>query len=115
MLRIGRASGSFPGLIAPALWFVAVRLMLHPVFPKTHAFVGDWTVHAQSAFAFAFGYAIAKEDVWWAQLRRHRRLLAALAALSSAGYAGLLALSIGGVVPDGAARGVMAWTFGLAE
>ena len=52
-----------PGLLVwPVVWLVAVRMVLAPRFPETHAFAGDWTVHADSAPAFLFGFLFAKSD-----------------------------------------------------
>jgi len=100
------------GICAPALWFVFVHLFLHPRFPESHALWGDWTVHAESAPAFLFGFAAAKAPALWTALERRRRLLAVVAASSNLGYAGTLALVDAGIVPVPLGQPIMSWSFG---
>lgn len=103
------------GVAAPAAWFVFVRLILHPAYPETHALFSDWTVHAESAASFLFGFAAARAPAVWSALESRRRLLGVLALASNLSYAGALALWIGGAVPATLAKVVMSWSFGLAQ
>lgn len=59
-------------LILPCLIFAAWRLLLFPVFPSTHALVGDWYNHADFASAFLIGLLLAREDGVWHDLERQR-------------------------------------------
>lgn len=112
---IARMGANLAGILVPALWFVGVRTLLQSRYPETHAFVGDWTVHAQSAFAFVLGYAVAKQGDWWSALEQRRWLLLGLALAALTSYAGTLALLIAGMVPGGPALVIMSWSFGFAQ
>jgi len=46
----------------PILWYWFAQAVLQPQFEDTHAFVGDWTVHAHSFGFFLMGAAVAKFD-----------------------------------------------------
>jgi heme/copper-type cytochrome/quinol oxidase subunit 3 len=49
-------------LVWPAVFLIAIRLTLAPVFEITHALVDDWYNHALSFSAFLFGFLIAKSE-----------------------------------------------------
>lgn len=72
-------------LLLPILWQSLCLLVLMPTYPATHALFGDWFVHAESLPLFVFGYAIARNPWFWAQVQRLRRtcLLLALLALTT--------------------------------
>lgn len=107
-------------VLLPVAWLAAVRLFLHPRFPESHAWAGDWAVHAESLFVFLLGFAIACRPAFWAAVTRRRWpllgaatcLLAALLSLR----AGLLPLPAGRVEDTGQAlcRAGYAWLALLA-
>lgn len=82
-------------LILPALLFATWRLVLFPVFPSTHALIGDWYNHADYATAFLIGFLLAREDIVWAELERLRWAATAIAA----GLFALFVLVRAGLVP----------------
>jgi len=57
---------------APVAWLAYVYLSLEPRFPRTHALVGDWTVHAESLPLFLLGYVLAGNARFWTWTRRIR-------------------------------------------
>ena len=63
---MGRLLGGPVGvlLIIP-LPFVAYTLLLDPLFPTTHALVGDWANHAHRFTMFMLGYLLAKNQNFW--------------------------------------------------
>lgn len=70
--------------LSPIAWLLAVRLWLAPHYPDTHAFLGDWTVHAESLPLFLLGYMLAT-NIWfwdWVARLRWRSLAIALLAIS---------------------------------
>lgn len=69
-----------PGLfLAPWLVLFVLRATLFPIFGETHAMVGDWYVHAQSFGAVLLGYAVAKDDAFFARAARWRFAMLGLA------------------------------------
>ena len=62
-------------------WLAFVRAWLEPRYPETHAFVADWTVHAQSLPLFLLGYVLAANAGVWAWLQRMRWTTLAIAAV----------------------------------
>lgn len=115
-------------LILPAAWLAVCNLAIEPRFPRTHALVGDWTVHAESLPLFLLGYLVAANTRCWEHLRRLRwaTLTVAILAISielSLRWAGRHPPE-GGFSPwtaqvpwhaiEGSARGVYTWTALLA-
>jgi glucans biosynthesis protein C len=99
----------------PAIYFVAVRQLLAPHFPETHALFGDWTVHADSIAAFLFGYLFAKSDVLWNGFVRYRRLMCMAAVACYLVYAGTLIGWITGRISPTLAPQIMQWVYGLDQ
>lgn len=114
--RLADAAGArgWP-LAVPALWFVWVQLAVAPSHPETHAFVGDWSVHAQSLAAFSLGFAMARAAPAWASLVAHRGAWAAAAGLCLATYVSTLSLRIAGAIDADAARPVLQVAFGASQ
>ena len=50
-------------------------------FPSTHALVDDWYNHAKYFLVFIAGFLLARQDMWWQQLVKNRRLWLCLALL----------------------------------
>jgi len=102
-------------VLLPILYLSAVRLMLAPLFPATHALIGDWTVHAESLAAFLFGFgAVRSQRIWSALVRwRHRFLAAALAAYGV--YGGALILWMAGAIAPALAESIMRAIYGLDQ
>lgn len=69
-------------LCLPIAWLAACNLWLEPRFPQTHAFLGDWTVHAESLPLFLIGFLIAGDAGFWERLRRLRWITLAVAVLA---------------------------------
>jgi len=80
-LRIPAPGGAWL-LIAPFFYLFAVRAGLFPLFGETHALVDDWAAHATYFAGFLFGYAIAKNDRFFADCVRVRFVALGLAVLS---------------------------------
>lgn len=75
-------------LLTPWLVLWALRALVLPLFPVTHALLDDWYTHMLSLGAFLFGFAIAKDDAFFQRCARWR--FAALA-LTLAAWAALMA------------------------
>jgi len=45
--------------------FVVVETWLVPLYPTTHAFVGDWANHAHRFMIFLIGFFVAKDPAFW--------------------------------------------------
>lgn len=69
-------------IVAPIAWLLAVRLWLAPLYPDTHAFFGDWTVHAESLPLFLLGYVLASNAWFWGWVTRLRWRSLAVAMLA---------------------------------
>jgi hypothetical protein len=83
--RLPRLSGLIAGpalILVPWLYLFAVRALLFPAFGETHALVDDWAAHAVYFAGFVFGYAIAKQDGFFAQCVRMRHWAIGLAIAS---------------------------------
>ncbi|CCE03351.1 acyltransferase family protein [Bradyrhizobium sp. STM 3809] len=78
--RLGAVLGGPWLLILPCVLFVAWRIVLLPLFPSTHALVGDWYNHADYATAFLIGFLLARDRTVWAALERWRWVALAAAA-----------------------------------
>lgn len=68
-------------LLLPVAWESVNLLWVMPRWEPTHALFGDWFVHAESLPLFLLGYAVARQEAFWAQLRRWRWLTLGLAVL----------------------------------
>jgi surface polysaccharide O-acyltransferase-like enzyme len=79
-------------VLIPLAGAVFTRLVIAPRFPDTHALVGDWNVHAESALPFVFGYLFAQSAPVWSGLVRARWAALLLGAAGYAGYAAFQAL-----------------------
>ena len=93
-------------------------VVLLPRFEVTHDLVSDWFNHAQSFTVFVLGYALARSEAFWAELRRLRRPLGLSAVAMIAVYVLLLKAGVeyGGpaLVAIRVLRGVLVWTTLLA-
>ncbi|RZA17345.1 MAG: acyltransferase, partial [Proteobacteria bacterium] len=78
--RLRRTAGLL--LLTPVAWMLWVRLWLAPRYPETHAFLGDWTVHAESLPLFLLGYLLATQDWFWAWVQGMRWRTLVVAALA---------------------------------
>ena len=101
-----------------AVPLVLCMLVLLPRFEVTHDLVSDWFNHAQSFTLFVSGYALARSDAFWDELRRLRRPLGWAAAAMIAVYVPLLKLDVefgdSALVAMRVLRGVLVWTTLLA-
>ena len=82
-----RGLGGWGLLVWPALFLVALRVTLFPVFGITHALVDDWYNHALSFSVFLFGFLTAKSAVVKAGFIRARWPAVAMAVLGYGVYA----------------------------
>jgi hypothetical protein len=94
-------------LILPCLLFVAWRVFLLPIFPSTHALIGDWYDHADYATAFLVGFLLARQQNVWCEVERQRRGAVAAAA---ACFVAFMPLRAGIVAPSSP----MKWCAGIA-
>lgn len=108
------------GLLAlPAVPFAAYLILLADHFPSTHAVVDDWFNHATYLTVFLYGFAIARNEGFWAEAARLRKASLATTLIVFAIYLPLL-----WSMPDPAAdwlvsvvrclRALFAWTMLLA-
>jgi peptidoglycan/LPS O-acetylase OafA/YrhL len=58
----------------PFAWYCFGDYVLDPMFPQTHAFVGDWYVHYDSAGFFAMGVLAARFDRFFEIARKLRHV-----------------------------------------
>lgn len=102
-------------VLLPVVTFTGIRLILASRFPETHAFFGDWTVHAESLAAFLFGFGAVRSDRIWSGLAawRHRTLLVAAAAYAA--YASALILWMSGAIDPALAKAAMRGVYGLDQ
>ena len=119
MRKLGTwASRMFDGLgilIWPAAWFVAVRSLLAPHFPETHALIGDWTVHAEAVPAFLLGYLLAKIDAPWDMLVRQRWNSLGLALLAYGVHVWAMLVWPGEMTPPDGWRQLLRVTYGIDQ
>jgi peptidoglycan/LPS O-acetylase OafA/YrhL len=77
--------------VLPILYLAATRIVLHPLFPETHAIVDDPYTHAVYAAAFFFGVAAAgSEGIWKGVVARWK----AAALLGAAAYAAIVVMDV---------------------
>lgn len=114
--RLARSCPPWAGLfVLPVAYLTAVRLFIAPHFPETHAFFGDWTVHADAGAAFLFGFLAARAPNVWRTLAAWRHASLALALGAYTVYAGTLALWMGGRIDPALARATMQGVYGLDQ
>ena len=70
-------------LVPTALFFGYLWLLL-PRFPETHAFSGDWYLHAEYASVFLFAYLVSRQAHFWGRVAswRWKTLLVAVFGIS---------------------------------
>lgn len=110
-------------LILPVAWLALARVILHPAFGETHAFVDDPYAHAIYGFAFFFGVALARSTTVWSEILAHWRRFLSLAVLACTALFAVHAIGadLTGEQPARAlARAVLAWSailglLGLAQ
>jgi glucan biosynthesis protein C len=68
-------------LLWPVVYLCAIRLSLAPLFPQTHALLGDWYSHAMYFGVFLLGFSLAGIRAPWAMLERARWMTLGLAVL----------------------------------
>ncbi|MGE0045229.1 MAG: acyltransferase family protein [Hyphomonadaceae bacterium] len=99
-------------ILGPVAFLWAARAALFPIFGETHALIDDWYLHAIYFAAFAFGFAIAKFDGFFAACMRQRWIALTLALCSYAAVQGLQAVfGDAAAIPDSvrfAGRGLLA-------
>lgn len=61
-LHIGAVASAAAAVIGPWLFLWAMRSLLFPHYPVTHALINDWYAHANYFGMFVLGVAIAKQD-----------------------------------------------------
>ena len=59
--------------------FVVVETWLTPIYPTTHAFVGDWANHAHRFMIFLIGFFAAKDVTFWRSVEKTWKYAPALA------------------------------------
>ena len=59
--------------------FVVVETWLVPIYPTTHAFVGDWANHAHRFMIFLIGFFVAKDPAFWRSVDKAWKVAPALA------------------------------------
>ncbi|MGY0504221.1 acyltransferase family protein [Luteimonas sp. e5] len=69
-------------LVLGSGWLLACLWWLQPLFPETHALLGDWAAHAIYFACFLAGWRVACEPRFRQALRRWRWALLALAVLA---------------------------------
>lgn len=79
-------------LLLPALPLLAWTLLLQVRFPDRGDFIHDWYRNAMYFTVFLYGYLLAREDGFWAEALRLRRIALATAAGTGAAYLALVAL-----------------------
>jgi len=80
--RIGPFFAGWRILVLPALWLIAVRVTLYPVFGLTNFIFWDWYNHAQSLAAFLFGFLAVRQESLWRDLERFRWIGVGVAAIA---------------------------------
>jgi hypothetical protein len=77
-------------ILVPVVPLMLYGNFIYPHFPYiSHSLLDDWYAHAMYGTLFLFGYMIGRDEGFWAELRRMRRVLLALGLVS---FAGLMAL-----------------------
>jgi glucan biosynthesis protein C len=92
--RVGPAFRALRGArlaLVPVLPLALATVTLWPHFPPTHDLIHDGWLHAVYFTLFAYGWWIGTDEGWWAEVRRLRWPLLALALAMLAGVAALRA------------------------
>ena len=100
-------------LLVFALPFVVNEYVLGPRFPTTHAFIGDWSTHAESLSILLIGFWAAKSEAFWQSVRRGLPFF--LTTTLALGVWRLLGESGGGEGLDGFALTVVIATWPIAN
>ncbi len=66
-------------ILLPWLYLTALRLVLFPIFGESHYFVNDWYVHELDFSIFLFGFAVAKNHVFFDRCVKLRWVALAIA------------------------------------
>ncbi len=69
-------------VLFPALLMTLYVFFLEPLYPKTHALIGDWYNHAVSFSYFLFGYILTKLPLLWQKIIGHHKAWLALALIN---------------------------------
>lgn len=83
---VERALSGWRLLVLPVVFLAAIRILLLPAFPITHALIDDWYNHALSLSAFLLGFLTAKSQAVKTGLIRLRWPALTIAAASYALY-----------------------------
>lgn len=115
--RLGALRG-WKLVLLPALPLVLYLNVLMPRFEASNDLVHDWFQHAQFFTVFLYGYALARCDGFWDELRRLRKPLGWMALAMIVVYVPLLKLDVEYPEPALVAirclRGLLVWTTLLA-
>ncbi|QDH73884.1 acyltransferase family protein [Brevundimonas sp. M20] len=69
-------------VVIPLAYLVVIRIVLFPTFGITNKLTWDFYNHFLSLGAFLFGFLIVRQDAFWAELERKRRLFAVIALIA---------------------------------
>ena len=77
-------------ILVPLVPLMLYGNLIYPKFPYiSHALVDDWYAHAMYGTLFLFGYMIGRDEGFWAELRRLRKVLLTVGVVS---FAALMAM-----------------------
>lgn len=76
---IERISGHLWAILLCGLPLVLIELILSPIFPTTHALIGDWATLLFYGTLFSYGYLFIQQPRFIATIERNRTLLLSLA------------------------------------
>ncbi len=74
---------------APTAVLTGFLLCLHPLYPDSGAFFGDWYQHAKYGFVFLAGYLLAREGAFWDRVVSMRKGMLATAMIAVTVWLGL--------------------------
>lgn len=86
-------------IIAPWIFFAALRIVLFPTFGQTHAMVDDWYLHALYFGVFVFGFAVAKHEAFFMGCLRQRWVALFLALICWALLISFIRINVDGPAP----------------
>ena len=117
--RLGRAAihmmTGTGALLWPAVWLVAMRSFLAPVFEETHAFWGDWYAHSVYAVVFLLGFGLARSAPFWDAVQRLRWPALAVSLVTGIGFAIYVHAYPGDAEPPMALRRAMRCAYGVDQ
>lgn len=76
-------------LFVPILYLFAALHWVEPLYPTTHALTDDWYTHIEYLPLLLFGYAVARDEGFWASLVQNRWKAFAVAVFGFGVYMGL--------------------------